>query len=186
MKTVLFVPGFRAADATRFDALFEAIHAKGYRVEFVPIDWKGTTLTGWTRNVEAAYADHDPQKTILAGHSLGAYTLLNVAATCSPAELWLMSLSCWFAEDLEFQKAESLTYMGPRRVSVFGSTHFSELAPKVRCKTLLFVGKRETDLLKARVDAAHHTIAGSRKILIPKTKHDVTQRRYVEAIRDAI
>lgn len=101
MKTVLFVPGYQEDLTSRdYNATIKAIEKRGYKVEFVPIQWTRTTITNWVKELDKAYSNHDQSQTILAGFSYGAMTAFVSATKRNPSELWLFSLSPYFAEDL--------------------------------------------------------------------------------------
>jgi len=148
MKTVLFVPGFTEDITTRdYAATIAAINKKGYEVVFVPIQWKRTAIQSWVDELEKIYSKHNAQQTVLAGFSYGAMTAFVAATRQNPSELWLFSLSPYFAEDLESKnmKPTWLKQIGKRRVADFSKLNFVPLAQSINCKTLLFVGGKEID-----------------------------------------
>jgi predicted alpha/beta hydrolase family esterase len=145
MKTVLFVPGFKQDMHNRdYAATLQVFASKGYAPVFVAINWSGTTIEDWKKELEAVYARHDPANTILAGFSFGAMTALVVAAKRNPYALWLFSLSPYFAEDLERYSDEELYKdIGIRRSKSFRKLDFACIARQIYCETLLFVGEQE-------------------------------------------
>ena len=188
MKTVLLVPGFHETMTSRdYAALIAAITAKGYSVRFVPIQWARTTIDGWVTQLERVYANYDPQHTVLAGFSFGAMAAFVAAARRNPAELWLFSFSPYFAEDLTsgHMKAAWLKQKGRRRVASFAKVSFVDLAPTVRCRTLLFVGQSELDdwpIMAERTNDAQKRLPRSSVVTIPGVGHNVTDPAYIAAI----
>jgi len=62
-----------------YASIIRAIKAQGYKVKFVPINWKRTTINQWADELEAVYNKCDPKQTIIAGFSFGAMTAFVVA-----------------------------------------------------------------------------------------------------------
>ncbi len=189
MKTVLFVPGYRESLKSRhYDTLFRAIKKWGYKVKFIPINWTRTVIDHWTNELKQQYIKHDPATTILAGFSFGAMIALTVAAERNPSELWLCSLSPYFAEDLNCLTKSWLTFVGKRRAQAFSRVRFSQKVKLIQCKTFLFVGDLEAikyPLLFARAKKAHKAIRQSRLISVPDCGHDVTHPNYIASIMEA-
>lgn len=190
METVLFVPGFdEILESRNYVGLMKAIEGRGYRVKFVPIEWRRTSIKGWERQLGKYYADHNPKKTILAGFSLGAMTVFTAAAKRNPEALWLFSLSPYFAEDISQQNKEALAEIGKRRIEAFTRIHFTEYAKRISCKTLSFAGSEEivrSPLLDRRCKAVSEHIVHSRSIIVPGVGHDVTHKNYIANIKAVI
>jgi pimeloyl-ACP methyl ester carboxylesterase len=186
MKTVLFVPGFREDIYSRdYETVLKAIAEKRYLVRFVLINWKRTTIDDWTNELGRIYHHYDPKDVILAGFSYGAMTAFVVASKRAPSALWCFSLSPYFAEDLRSarMKLSWLKVIGLRRTKAFADLQFSNLAQKMRCETLLFVGGDEQPMVKERAHAAHHQVRDSRLIVIPGVGHDIGDVAYIAGIR---
>ena len=192
MKTVLFVPGYpEDLDSRDYAGTMRAIEKRGYIVVYVPIEWKRRTIDNWVQELENVYTKHDPRNTILAGFSFGAMTAFTAAAKVNPSELWLFSLSSYFAEDLlsKAQNKSWLKIIGHRRVEAFSKLKFEELANKISCKTLLFYGQKELDnwpIMNERAQSAHRLLRNNTFIPIPGVGHDVADKIYVEAIESLI
>jgi pimeloyl-ACP methyl ester carboxylesterase len=189
-KTVLLVPGFQEGLTTHnYRATISAIESKGYKVVFVPISWKRATLDDWVAQLNAVYQKHDPQNTILAGFSYGSMVALTAGSQRLPAELWLFSLSPYFAEDIPLLKREWLRNIGKRRQESFAKLSFDKLAAAITCKTLLFIGETEAKkypLINRRAEQAHKLLPSSQLIRIPNCDHDVTSKPYVQAIKQTV
>lgn len=192
MKTVLFVPGFKEDVKSRdYKSTIEAIEGSGYKVRFVPIQWDRTTIEDWLNELEAEYSKHDPKETILAGFSFGAMTAFVATARKNPAELWLFSLSPYFHEDIHSKnmKKSWLNHIGHRRVTAFDKLHFQELAKTIHCKTLIFAGQAELDKwpdMKYRTVSAKKLIRGSKLLTVDGIGHDVADKLYINAIKQAM
>jgi pimeloyl-ACP methyl ester carboxylesterase len=188
MKTVLFVPGFQEDIHSRdYETVLEAIAEKRYLVRFVPIDWKRTTINDWTNELDRTYHHYDPKDVILAGFSYGAMTAFVVASQRTPSALWCFSLSPYFAEDLRSMrmKLSWLKAIGLRRTKAFAELEFSNLAQRIHCETLLFVGSNEQPIVKERAYASHHQVRNSHLMVIPGGGHDVGDAAYIAGIRGA-
>jgi predicted alpha/beta hydrolase family esterase len=115
VKTVLLLPGNTETLETRdYPGLIKAIEKAGYKVKFIPIKWKYADINDWVAQLHKEYVKHDPKNTILAGFSFGAMTVFVEAARRLPAELWLFSLSPYFAEDLDILDPKWLQGIGKK------------------------------------------------------------------------
>lgn len=189
MKTVLLVPGFQETLHTRdYQAVIDAIGSKGYNVQFVPIHWKRTTIVDWVSELSGVYQKYDPSEVILAGFSYGAMTALVTAAARTPSQLWCFSLSPYFSEDIGSvrMKLGWLKSIGVRRTAAFSKLRFKDLVKEVRCKTLLFVGEGESEIVQERSFVAHRLLTNNRLKTIPHVGHDVGDPLYVAAIKDGV
>ncbi|HSH18523.1 MAG TPA: alpha/beta hydrolase [Candidatus Saccharimonadales bacterium] len=188
MKTVLFVPGFQEDKTSRdYAATIQAIEKRGYTVQFVAINWKRTTIKYWTRELDKVYAKYEPGQTILAGFSFGAMTAFMAATKRNPAELWLFSLSPYFAEDAkdDATKEKWLKTLGKRRTTGFCELNFNHLSQSLSCKTSLFVGQLEIDQWPEtgeRARQAHARIQDSELHVVQGAGHDVTHPQYIEVL----
>jgi pimeloyl-ACP methyl ester carboxylesterase len=190
MKTVLLLPGNTETLETRpYHKTIEAIEKAGYKVKFIPIKWKRTTIIDWVAQLEEEYLKHDPKNTILAGFSFGSMTAFVEAANRPPAELWLFSLSPYFAEDLPMLKDRWKDGIGKKRVKAFSELSFNELVKSISSKTLIFAGGEEMKrypMLSYRFEDAHTKIKNSKFIIAKGAGHDVTHPSYVKAIEESI
>jgi len=135
------------------------------------------------------YGKYDQANTILAGFSYGALTAFVVASQRPPTELWLFSLSPYFSEDIPLLKLAWLRYIGKQRTERFWRVSFNDLAPKVICKTLVFLGEKEakdSPILEQRAIKASKLLPKAQLIIIPGADHDATESRYIEAIKKSI
>jgi pimeloyl-ACP methyl ester carboxylesterase len=186
MKTVLLLPGNTETLETRpYHKTIEAIEKAGYNVQFIPIKWKRTTIIDWVAQLEEEYLKHDPKNTILAGFSFGSMTAFVEAANRPPAELWLFSLSPYFAEDLPMLKDRWKDGIGKKRVKAFSELSFNELVKSISSKTLIFAGGEEMKrypMLSYRFEDAHTKIKNSKFIIAKGAGHDVTHPSYIKVV----
>ena len=188
MKTVLFIPGFHdTITSLEYASLLGAIESKGYKTRFISITWNYHTIDDWVRECEETYHTYNPQDIILAGFSFGAMTAFVAASHRVPAELWLCSLSPYFAEDLA-NITEIEAEIGKRRTITFRSLSFYKSASSITCPVHIWYGEKERrhpDLVH-RAEEAHALLPQSTLTIIPQTGHQVTDPRYVEAIIEQI
>lgn len=191
MKTVLFVPGYQEDLKSRdYQVTISAIEKKGYKVQFVPINWLRTTIDDWTKELNEVYERFDPKNTILAGFSYGAMTAFMSAAERSPSELWLFSLSPYFIEDTKSDSFNQswLKPLGHRRVDAFKKLRFKSLVKNIAAKTYFFYGDLE---LKKWSDITYRNSAtknmpNCKTIIVNGAKHDVASDVYIAAITKEI
>lgn len=192
MKTVLFIPGFQENLQSRnYKATISAIDKKGYEVVFVPINWKRTTVENWVTELDKVYEGYDPKDIIIAGFSYGAMTAFMSATKKNPSELWLFSLSPYFAEDLKSKNMKHtwLKRIGHRRVTAFSKLDFAMLSKKIECKTLLFAGQLEIDkwpVIGERATQADKLMINKKLTIVQNAGHDVTNKDYIKAITELI
>jgi dienelactone hydrolase len=186
MKTVLLLPGNKQSIETHpYNKTVEAIKKAGYKVKFITIQWKYTTINDWVAQLHEEYKKYDPKNTILAGFSFGSMTVFLEATRRPPAELWLFSLSPYFAEDLPNLKDKWKEGIGKKRVKVFSELRFNDLVKKISSKTLIFAGDQEIKRylqLSYRFEDAHAKIKNSKFIVAKGVGHDVTNPNYIDAI----
>lgn len=188
MRTVLFLPGFPENLVSRdYAKTMKSIESRGYKVKYVPIDWSRTTISDWVEQLEAVYAQHEPKQTILAGFSFGAMTAFATAASHSPSELWLFSLSPYFAEDLNSKNMKQawLDSIGVRRVRDFSKYNFAKLSKSIDCPVKLFAGQQEIDrwpIIGERVHDAHTTLRNSTLHIVEGAGHNVANPAYIDSI----
>jgi predicted alpha/beta hydrolase family esterase len=190
MKTVLLLPGNTETLETRpYHKTIEAIEKAGYSVKFIQIQWKYTTINDWVAQLEEEYKKHNPKNIVLAGFSFGSMTVFVEAAKRPPAELWLFSLSPYFAEDIPLLKDRWKQGIGKKRVKAFSELPFNELVKNISIKTLIFAGDEEMKrypMLSYRFEDAHTKIAGSKFIIAEGAGHDATHPNYIKAISENI
>lgn len=190
MKTVLLVPGFQEDLETRdYRSVLGAIEARGYRAQFIPIQWKRTTIEDWVKELEAEYSKHDPKDTILAGFSYGSMTAFVAAAKRLPAELWLFSLSPYFSDDLPKLKKSWKDGIGHRRVTAFSKLDFDNLASSITCPTIIMLGSVEANKyphLAKRALIAKERIKNNHYVVVDDAGHDIADKNYVAAISRTI
>lgn len=190
MKTVLFIPGFREGIKSRdYKSTLTAIEGKGYKVKFVPINWTRTTIDDWVKELDKEYSKYNPAETILAGFSYGSMTAFMAAVSKNPYELWLFSFSPYFSDDMPNMKKSWLSNIGHRRADSFRKLDFNSLAENIRCRTMIVVGEVEASrypLIDKRSKIAHQKIANSSLTVVKGADHDVSDKNYIDAIRDSI
>lgn len=186
-ETVLFVPGYQEGlDDRDYQGLMASIEDQGYKAQFVPIKWRRTTVQDWVRELNAIYDDLDAEETVLAGFSFGALTAFVAAAARNPSQLWLCSLSPYFAEEVTADRGRIKRRLGRRRTQAFMALDFASLAQKISCETLLFYGEKEIPSVIRRVSAASQAVAKSHTVAVSDCGHDATDPRYVAALRKTI
>jgi pimeloyl-ACP methyl ester carboxylesterase len=188
---VLFVPGFQENFTSRdYRSVLNAMRERGYDAQFVLINWTHTTLDDWAAELREIYAKCDPRETILAGFSFGSLTALQVASEQNPRELWLFSLSPYFAEDLPEFKISWRRETGKKRMANFAKLNFFETVARIHCPVLLMAGEIEMHkyggIIGRRFAAARAGFANVRADVVAKTDHDVTAPAYVAKIKENI
>jgi len=187
MKAYL-IPGWGEDLKDRdYRAVLNIYKAAGYEPEFVKIDWKYKTIEDWVEQVKSKISKQDLQSSLLSGFSFGAVTALSLAGYYQqPAKLLLFSLSCFYAEDQKTVPNSWLRAIGKHRAETFNQISFDDLANRINCPTMLFLGSKEDSEMKIRARDAHKKIKKSKLIMVEGAKHDTGDPKYVEAIRKAL
>lgn len=186
MKTVLFVPGWRENFNSRdYQSVLSVIEANGYKTRFITIDWNRTNISDWVNELGIIYDQYDPRQTILAGFSYGAMATFVAATRRRPSELWLFSLSPYFSDDIPKLNDGDKKIVGKKRIEEFSHLSFAELARKLtNVKTKIWVGSEERPLTIKQAEIAHALIENSALVIVNGAKHDVSDKRYVDAIKN--
>ena len=185
MKAYLIPGSGEDLKSRDYPAVLEMYKQLGYEPRFVPVDWKYKTIDDWIAQVKKKISKKDIKSSLLSGFSFGSMIALGVAAQTNPKKLLLFSLSPYFAEDFPKQEKD-LKRIGKRRIEKFKSLSFSKTVGKINCPTLLFVGGEEIKKYKDtnhRSKKAHQEISNSKLIVVQGVGHNVSDPKYVEAIR---
>lgn len=185
MKAYLIPGNGENLKSRDYQAVLNMYKELDYEPEFVPIDWKYTTIDDWVEQVRSKISKKDLVNSLLSGFSFGSVIALTVASQVNPKKLLLFSLSPYFAED--FPKSEKdMKRIGIRRIENFKKVSFNKLAVQINCPTLIFVGSKEISKYKDtdhRADEAKKRIKNSKLVQIKNVGHDVGDPKYIEAIR---
>ncbi|MBI2592327.1 hypothetical protein HYW36_02505 [Candidatus Saccharibacteria bacterium] len=185
MKAFLIPGNGEDLKSRDYQAVLNMYKELGYKPKFVPIDWKYKTIDDWVGQVKKQIPASDIKNSLLSGFSFGSMIVLAVAAEVNPKKLLLFSLSTYFAEDFPKQEKD-LKRIGKRRIEKFKNLSFSKTAAKINCPTLLFVGSKEIKKYKDtdhRSKKAHQEISNSKLIVVQGVGHNVSDPKYVEAIK---
>lgn len=188
MKAYLIPGNKEDLQSRNYQAVLDLYKQLGYEPVFVPIHWGYKTITDWTKEVEATISKKDLQNSLLSGFSFGSMIALNVAARTNPRKLLLFSLSPYFQEDMPLPKKYE-DWAGKRKIAAFRKLSFNRLAVQIHCPTTIFLGSKESDKypdMSRRRREAHQQINGSKFILIKNVGHDVTDPRYLQAIKQVL
>lgn len=185
-KTALLIPGFkRQFTSPSYVAARQLIKACGYKTIAVPVVWNNRVLSQQASDVWK-FAKKYPQPDLLLGFSLGAMLALITEPDIQPKQLFLCSLSPYWQEDVKSLKKSWLRVIGKRRMADFSTLNNRYFAERVRAKTTLFVGERETPRLVKRVHQTNSHIAGSTLVTIPRCEHKISSPEYLAALQFAL
>lgn len=155
----------------------------------ITIDWKKKKnrkvsfkehLDDFERQVKIGKYD----KTYVFGFSFGAMIAFLTAAKIKPNALILGSLSPWFKEDVINLKKSDLKWW--KETYLDNPPLFNALAQKIKARAYILVGSKESPELIDRAKDAHRLIKKSTLKIIPGVGHDISKRKYMEAIRSVI
>jgi alpha/beta superfamily hydrolase len=186
MKAYLVPGAFEDLKSRNYQAIMDIYKQLGYQPLFIEVDWKYKTINDWVEQVKAKIPKEDLPNSLLSGFSWGSMIALAIATETSPKQLFLFSLSPYFAEDLPHVKKPWFKWAGKHRTAAFKNFYMDELAAKINCPTTIFIGSKEVSKysdMKKRTNEAHNRIKNSRKVVVENVGHNVTDPAYIEAIR---
>jgi hypothetical protein len=188
MKAFLIPGNGEGLKSRNYQAVLDLYKELGYEPHFVPIEWRYKTIDSWVAQVQAHIPQKDLENSILSGFSFGSMIAFCVAARVNPKKLLLFSLSPYFKEDMPLPlKWEN--WQGKRRMERFRQLSFNDLAPNIKCPTILFLGSVEKEKYQKsweRTQVAHRRIKGSRVVLSKDVAHNVEDPKYTAAIKEAL
>ena len=187
-KTLFLIPGFTHSVKENAYKKVSAVFKKhDYTVIGFEPSWKRSTVS----DQAAAFISFveskkiNPDECAFLGFSFGAIIALIGAGKIKPKELFLCSLSPYFAEDIKIMSANWKKFIGKKRVADFTTMNCKKLCAQIHSSTHLFVGGKESNkfpILLRRIKAAHASISGSTLTLIPNAIHDIGQKEYLDAL----
>ena len=114
---------------------------KGFRVNYVEIEWRRKNPTDWVNQFINSYRPSDYD--ILFGFSWGAWSAFVASTRIKTDKLILCSLSPFFSEDIPHLKRWWVKGAGKARIRDFKRYHFNSLASKCNAEAILmYRGKR--------------------------------------------
>jgi dienelactone hydrolase len=191
MGIVLYAPMLgETHDNHRAGTVRRITKQQGDEFRFLRFDWD-QTVNQWADVVRRAYAECDPRKTRIVGMSVGSVaTLVAVAAMeVQPRSICLLSLSARWKEDFPNVPEEHLEPFSRVQRAAFARLSFNDLAPRVRCPTLLLIGSREyrqLPTLAVRVTRAAELIPDSTLVIAEGAGHGLHYRGYQKALKKAL
>ena len=185
MKAFLIPGNGEDLKSRDYQAVLDVYESLGYEPHFVPVKWKYRTIDNWVKEVESKIPQKELENSLLSGFSFGSIIALSLAAKTNPKKLLLFSLSPYFKEDFPLPEKYA-EWAGKRRIENFKKISMNELASKISCPTIIFIGKEEIEKYKdmdSRSSKAHKRIRHSKLIVVKDADHDVGHPNYVKTIK---
>ena len=184
-KIVYIVPGFRESTKQKaYQEISKFFRRRKFKPILVKIPWKYKKMSDYVNYFMKQYKDD--KNAYLFGFSFGAMISFICSTKINPKMLILCSLSPYFKEDLPHIKSSWRRFIGKKRSDDLKNYSFSKLSKQVKCKTVIFAGSEESQLLFRRVREAKKKLKNSKLIIIKGAKHKISQREYLKAIKDLI
>ncbi|HSX18478.1 MAG TPA: hypothetical protein VLE51_03935 [Candidatus Saccharimonadales bacterium] len=188
MKAYLIPGNGEDLKSRNYQAVLDIYKKLGYQPIFVPIKWNYRTIDDWIAEVDNKIPAKEIQNSLLSGFSFGSMIALAVAAQVNPKKLLLFSLSPYFKEDFPLPK-DYAKWAGKRKTENFKTFSMNDLAVKINCPTIIFIGRKEIDKysdMDERSSEAHKRIKNSRLVVVEDVGHDVSDPKYVESIKHSL
>ena len=186
-KVAYIIPGYGESYKTKgYSQVASFFKARKIKAVPVKISWKHNTMSDYVDEFMEQCKSRKGHEVYLLGFSFGSMIALMASGKVRPKVIILCSLSPWFKEDLPYLKKSWKRYFGKKKMEDFKRHSFDEFAKQVRCRTILIAGDKESPELDKRVKDAAKKIKNSKFIIIPNAKHDISQKDYLEVLRELI
>ena len=188
MKAYLIPGSGEDLKSRNYKAVLDLYKKLGYQPVFVPVKWNYRTIDDWIAEVVNKIPAKEIQNSLLSGFSFGSMIALSLAAKTNPKKLLLFSLSPYFKEDFPLPEKYA-KWAGKRKTENFKTFSMNDLAGKINCPTIIFIGRKEIDKysdMDRRSSEAHKRIKNSKLVVIDGVGHDVGDPKYVQAIGKAL
>ncbi|MEK7094230.1 MAG: alpha/beta fold hydrolase [Patescibacteria group bacterium] len=187
-KITYIIPGYEESHLAQsgYRKIAKLFEARGILPVQVPMRWKKKGAEGfdaYTAQLLNMYEKKKDDEVYILGFSFGAMIAFLTAAKTKPKALILCSLSPYFKEDLKGLKPEWVRWWKRKFKNEYS---FATLAPKIKSKTYLIVGDKESSFCIKRVQAAKRQLANSHMITAKGAKHNINQRTYLSAIKKIV
>lgn len=186
-KTVYIIPGFtESTNLKSYQQIIKLFRSKNFKVIPIKISWKNKVMSDYIKEFQKQIQSDKDEKIYLFGFSFGAMIALISAVKIKPKMIFLCSLSPYFREDLPLIKKSWKNIFGKKRIEDFQNFPFNKIAKNIKSKTILLVGEKEVDLIKKRIKKAEQKIKNSKLFIIAGAKHDISQKIYLDKIKEII
>jgi len=186
-KIVFIIPG--ASESCRqkpYKQIADFFRNKGIKPIPVNISWKYKTISDYVDQFMNKYNKYKNKEIYIFGFSYGALIAFIVSTKIKPKMQILCSLTPCFKEDLPYLKNWWKKGMGKRRIQDLKKYSFNQLVKKIKCRTILVAGSKEIKQLLKRVRDTNKKLKNSKLVIIPKIKHPISQKEYVNTIKELI
>ena len=164
--------------------LFES---KGIVPVHVKIEWKKNkvkSFNDYNQQFLKLYKRPKSTAVYILGFSFGALIAFLTTADTKPEGLILCSLSPYFEEDLVSMRQDWLKYW--EKYFPYDNFSFNKLVKKVKCKTYVIVGDKESTWSLTRARELNKMIKGSEIFLAKDAEHKINQKEYLKTVEKVI
>ncbi len=188
-KTVFIIPGYKHKPQNKaYKQIAKILKNEGYLPIPVKIPWRKSTISENTDYFLKEFKKIKSKKKYIIGFSFGAMIAFIASTKVKVEGLFLCSLSPYFKEDLS-KKNKFQSSLMIKRYYDFSTLRCSALAKQIRTKRVVMMyGEKEEKSLIKRVTKTYRKIPSSNKYLtmIIKADHDISDKKYIHAIGEAI
>lgn len=188
-KIVYIIPGYGESHKRQggYNKVAKFFNAQGIKAIHIKINWhkqKPRSFENYVKQFLKQYKKPKNTKVYTLGFSYGAVIAFLTAAKTKPTNLILCSLSPYFKEDQRYLKPAWLKWW--RKTFIESNYLFKEFTPKIKAKTYLIVGERESSVCLRRATDANKRISKSHLIIAKGAKHNISQKEYLRSIEELI
>lgn len=183
MINFYLIPGFgETTNDPGYQDVIKFAQNKGFNVITHNPDWE-KNADFWIKGLGEILDQDNSEKQIL-GFSMGAY----IAALCAKdhqfTKIFFCSLSPYFKSDIEHLPKLAFEVFGEKRMEIFSNYSFPE---NIDASAIFIVGDRDIPIVVERSKKSHEVWVGEKKlVIIPGVGHDISEKKYIEALEGVI
>lgn len=186
-KILYIIPGYEESHTQQksYTDIAKIFEKAGIQPIHIAIDWHQEAPRCFNTYVEQFLKQYTPPKNaevFVLGFSFGALIAFLSEPKIQATTLILCSLSPYFTEDVQYLAKDSIQEWEKNFID--SEYSFSDLAKSISTKTHLLVGDEEDAICLKRADSAQSQIWNSDLTVIKNAGHDISQKAYVDAIKD--
>jgi len=184
-KVAYIIPGFGESIKEKPYSQISSFFIKnGINPILIKINWKYRVMSNYIKQFKKQAKIKNPN--YIFGFSFGAIIALICANEIKPKKLILCSLSPYFKEDLLKLKPSWIKLSGKRQLEDLKNYSFNKISKKIKSKTILIYGDKEGKETKIKSREANQKIKNSELIVISNARHDISQKIYLDKIKEVI
>lgn len=182
IKLVYIIPWYGYNwEKNEYKYISELFKSVWIKTRIINIKRKYGTMTQYVNQFQKQI-DNKIDKFWIFWFSFGAIISLISSVDLNPEFQILCSLSPFFKEDLSFLKKSWIKNIWKRQTEDFKRISFDKIAKRINCKTIVLAWDKEWIEVLNRIQESKEKIKNSEVYIIPKVKHNLWQKEYLDKL----